>query len=68
MANPQAPQAKRRGRGDLPDASDWGQMNSRLARAGFTVAQRRAAIGRNRDKTRAEMTAGLAVWLRNNSP
>ena len=47
-----------------PDANEWGKLRSYLARAGMSQAQIKAAIGERDGRTRREIAAALAEWLR----
>ena len=58
--NPRPPNAP-------PDANEWGQLRSYLARAGMSQAQIKAAIGERDGRSRAqiaEQLAGYLEWLR----
>ncbi|MFW2441123.1 MAG: hypothetical protein ACN4GR_17330 [Arenicellales bacterium] len=50
---------------EMPDASEFGQLRSYLARNGFKQAWIRAAIGNNPSgRTRAEITGVLIAELK----
>ena len=46
------------------DANEWGKLRSYLAHAGMSQAQIKAAIGERDGRTRREIAAALAEWLR----